>query len=70
MHRIKPNKFKADDIRSVKLTKKGDRLSSTIGRCRNFLSKNADEHNDLVLLAGTNDLASRHVSPEELIKEL
>ena len=29
-----------------------------------------DEHIDLVLLADTNDLASRHVSPEELIKKL
>ena len=29
-----------------------------------------DEHIDLVLLAGTNDLASRNVSPDELIKRL
>ena len=36
----------------------------------NFLSKHADEHIDLVLLAGTNDLASRLVSPEDLIKKL
>ena len=69
LHRIKPNKLKVGDIPSVKLTEKGDRLSGTIGRCRNFLSKQADEHIDLVLLAGTNDLASRHLSPEELIKK-
>ena len=62
--------MKVGDIPSVKLAKKGDRLSGTIGRCRNFLSKNADEHIDLVLLAGTNDLASRHVSPEDLTKKL
>ena len=47
---------------------KGDRLSGTITHCGNFLSKNTDEHIDLVLLAGTNDLASRNVSPDELIK--
>ena len=70
LHRIKPNKLKVGDIPSVKLTKNGDRLSGTIGRCRNFLSKHVDEHIDLVLLAGTNDLASRHVSPEDLIKNL
>ena len=70
LHRIKPNKLKVGDIPSVKLTKKGDTLSGTIGRCRNFLSKHADECIDFVLLAGTNDLASRHVSPEDLIKKL
>ena len=70
LYRIKPNKLKVGDIPSVKLTKKGDRLSGTIGRCRNFLSKHADERIDLVLLAGTNDLTSRHVSPEDLKKKL
>ena len=70
LHRIKPNKLKVGNIPLVKLTKKEDRLSSTIGRCRNFLSKHADEHIDLVLVAGTNGLASHHVSPEELIKKL
>ena len=69
LHKIKPNKLKVGDIPSVKLTKKEDRLGGTIGRCRNFLCKHADEHIDLVLLAGTNDLASRHVSPEDLIKK-
>ena len=43
-------------------------MSGTTGMCRNFLSKHADEHIDLVLLAGTNDLD--HVSPEQLIKKL
>ena len=70
LHRIKSNKLKVGNMPSVKLAKKGDRLNGTIGRCRNFLSKHADEHIDLVLLAGTNDPASRHVSPEELIKKL
>ena len=58
LHRIKPNKLKVGDIPLVKLTKKGDTLSGTICRCRNFLSKHADKCIDLVLLAGANDLAS------------
>ena len=33
---------------------------------RNFISKHSDDHIDLVLLAGTNDLANRNVSPEDL----
>ena len=70
LHRIKPNRLKVSDIPSAKLTKKGDRPSGTIGRCRNFLSKHADEHIDLAILAGTNNRGSRHVSPEELIKKL
>ena len=49
---------------------KGDRLSGTITRCRHFLSKHTGAHIDLVLLAGTNDLASRNVSRDELIKKL
>ena len=68
LHRIKPNKLKVGDIPSIKLTRKRDRLSGTSGRCRNFLSKHADI--DLVLLAGKNDLASRHVAPEDLIENL
>ena len=37
LHRIKPNKLKVGDVPSVRLTKKEDRLSGTIGKCRNFL---------------------------------
>ena len=63
-------KLKVDDIPSETLVKKGDRLSGTITHCRNFSSKHTREHIDLVLLAGTNDLASHNVSPDELIKKL
>ena len=38
LHIIKPNKLKVGGVPLVKLTKKGDILSGTIGRCRNFLS--------------------------------
>ena len=70
MHRVNTRKLKVYNIPSEKLVKKGDRLSGTITRCGNYLSKHTDEHIDPVLLAGTNDLASRNVSPDELIKRL
>ena len=70
LHRVNTRKLKVDDIPSEKLVKKGDRLSGTITHCGNFLSKDTGKHIDLVLLAGTNDLASRNVSPDELIKKL
>ena len=70
MHRLNPRKLKVDDVHSEKLVKKGDKLSGTITRWRNFLRKHTGEHIDLVLLAGTNDLASRNISPDELIKKL
>ena len=65
LHRVK-------DIPSEKLVKKGDRLTGTITRCRIFLSKHTGEPIGLVLLAGTgtNVLASRNVSPDELIEKL
>ena len=66
----KSNQAEVGVIPSCKLTKKGDSLSGTIGRCGNFISKHSDDRIDLVLLAGTNDLANRNVSPEDLIKEL
>ena len=70
LHRLNTRKLKVDDIPSEKLVKKGDRLSGTTTRCGNFLSKHTGEHIDLVLSAGTNDLASRNASPDELIKKL
>ena len=70
LHWVNTRQLKVDDIPSEKLVKKGDRLSGTITHCRNFLSKHTGEHIDLVLLANTDDLASRSVSPDELIKKL
>ena len=55
---------------SVKLTKKGDSLSGSINRSKNYISRHGNDHIDLVLLAGTNYLANRKTSPEELIEKL
>ena len=37
---------------------------------KQYISKHGNEHIDLVLLAGTNDLSHRSVSPEDLIDKL
>ena len=68
--RMNANMMSVDNITSVKLTKKGDSLSGSINRSKNYISKHGNDHIDLVLLAGTNDLANRKTSPEELIEEL
>ena len=70
LHRMNANKMSVDNITSVKLTKKGDGLSGSISWPKNYISRHGDDHIDLVLLAGTNDLANRKTSPEELIEEL
>ena len=70
LHRMNANKMSVDNITSVKLTKKGDSLSCSINRSKNYISRHGNYHIDLVLLAGTNDLVNRKPSPEELIEEL
>ena len=45
-------------------------MSGTISRCINHASKHSSETLDVVLLAGTNDLSNRSVSPEKLINTL
>ena len=70
LHRMNANKMSVDNITSVKLTKKGDSLSGSINRLKNYISRHGNDHIDLVLLAGTNDLANCKTSPGELIEEL
>ena len=70
LNRMYISKMKVSDIPSVKLTKRGDNLSGTISRCINYASKHNSETLDVVLLAGTNDLSNRSVSPEKLINTL
>ena len=62
--------MKVANIPTVKLTKRGDSLAGTVSRSRNFISKHVKEQLDIVILAGTNDLTGRDVSPESLIEEL
>ena len=56
------------DIPTVKLTKPGDNLAGTVSCCINDISKHINDQIDVVLMAGTNDLSNRKVSPEDLIK--
>ena len=70
LNRMYISKMKVSDIPSVKLTKRGDNLSGTIYRCINYASKHSSETFVVVLLAGTNDLSNRSVSPEKLINTL
>ena len=70
LHRVNCRKMKVANIPTVKLTKRGDSLAGTVSRSRNFISKHVKEQLDIVILAGTNDLTRRDVSPESLIEEL
>ena len=69
-HRMDVKKMKVSDIHSVKLTKRGDSLTGSMSRCRNYVAKHSDEILDVVLLAGTNDLSNKNSCPEDLIKDL
>ena len=70
LDRMKPRKMKVADKHCVKLTKRGDSLCGSIARATNYLSRHSNDHFDLVLLAGTNDLSSRNATAEDLIKRI
>ena len=70
LHRMNTSKIFFNGIPSVKITKKGDSLVGSINRAKNYISRHSNNHIDLVLLAGTNDLASRNANPELLTKTL
>ena len=70
LHRMNIHKMKVNNISTVKLTKKGDTINASIARCMNFVGKYSDQLIHVVLLAGTNDLAIRGVSPDDLIDKL
>ena len=70
LHRMNANKVSVNGISCQKLTKKGDSLGGSVYRSKQYISKHGNEHIDLVLLAGTNDLSNRSVSPEDLIDKL
>ena len=52
-------KIKVSDIDSVKLTKRGDNLTGSMSRCRNYVAKHSDEILYVVLLVGTNDFSNK-----------
>ena len=62
--------MRANDIPSVKLTKRGDNLWGSIARCINFVSKHNSESFYVILLAGANDLSNCSVSSDDLIGKL
>ena len=70
LHRMNASKMKVCDTPSVRLTKKGDSLAGTVARVKDYISRHQNVKADLVLLAGTNDLSSRSVSPKILISSL
>ena len=70
LHRLNSRKMKVNNIPSIRLTKRGDNLSETVSRLSVYIGKYNYQQLDTVLLAGTNDLSKRDVSPEDLIKEL
>ena len=70
LHRMNTNKMSVNGISCQKLTKKGDSLGGSVYRSKQYINKHCNEHIDLVLLAGTNDLSNRSVSPEDLIDKL
>ena len=70
LHRMNIHKMKVNNISAVKLTKKGDTINWSLARCMNFVGKHNDQLTDVVLLAGTNDLATRGVNPDNLIDKL
>ena len=67
LHRMSSKRMNVKDI-PVKLTKPGDNLAGTVSRCINYISKHNNDQIDVVLMAGTNDLSNRKVSPDDLIK--
>ena len=70
LHRINSGKMTVNKIPSVKLTKIGANLSGTVSRSTTYISKHSNVHLDIVLMACTNDLSKRDVTPEVLIQEL
>ena len=59
-----------EQIKVKKLTKPGDTLNGTFSRIKDYASKHSDVQLEVVVLAGTNDLNKRNVTPQSLIDQL
>ena len=70
LHRNNANKMSVNGISCQKLTKKGHSLGGSVYRSKHYISKYGNEHIDLVLLAGMNDLSNYRVSLEGLMDKL
>ena len=56
-------------IKAKKLTKPGDTLNGTFARIKDYASKHSDVQLEVVVLARTNDLNRRNVTPQSLIDQ-
>ena len=70
LHRLDANKMCVEQIKVKKLTKPGDTLNGTFSRIKDYASKHSDVQLEMVVLAGTNDLNRRNVTPQSLIDQL
>ena len=70
LHRLDVNKMCVEQIKAKKLTKPGDTLNGTFARIKDHASKHSDVQLEVVVLAGTNDLNRRNVTPQSLIDQL
>ena len=59
-----------EQIKTKKLTKPGDTLNGTFARIKDYASKHSDVQLEVVVLAGTNDLNRRNVTPQSLFDQL
>ena len=70
LHRLDASKMCVEQIKAKKLTKPGDTLNGTFSRIKEYASKHSDVQLEVVVLAGTNDLKRRNVTPQCLINQL
>ena len=70
LHRLDANKMCVEQIKVKKLTKPGDTLNGTFSRIKDYASKHSNVQLEVVVLAGTNDLNRRNVTPQSLIDQL
>ena len=70
LHRLDASKMCVEQIKAEKLTKPGDTLNGTFARIKDYASKHSDVQLEVVVLAGTNDLKRRNVTPQSLIDQL
>ena len=70
LHRLDASKMCVEQIKAKKLTKPGGTLDGTFARIKDYASKHSDVQLEVVVLAGTNDLNRRNVTPQSLIDQL
>ena len=70
LHRLDASKMHVEEIKAKKLTKSGNTLNGTFARIKDYASKHSDVQLEVVVLAGTNDLNRRSVTPQSLIDQL